>query len=242
MNSLRRARPLLGTLVEIGARGVRASQASIDTAFAAIGEVQSQLSRFDPRSDIGRFNASPRGTRIKVGVHAATVLSAARELHDASSGLFDVSLGSGPCAWQLDATTLIKCHDGVRLDLGGIAKGHAVDLAIEVLRSNGCEAGWVNAGGDLRVFGDAPMPLDLRDEINGGVRRFGVLRDGAFATSHFGEGARSRAVDSPWPVHGHVSVVAPRCLWADALTKVVAISGNARHSLLLRWEASAWLH
>ena len=158
------------------------------------------------------------------------MLDAAAELCEASAGLFDISLGTGRDGWSCDGFVLRKLRAGVRLDLGGIAKGHAVDVAIVALQRAGVDAGWVNAGGDLRVFGELPLPIDLRDEQAGGVRRFATLQDGAFATSLIAGTAR------------HASVAAERCLWADALTKVVALSGDARHALVAAHGAQAWLH
>jgi thiamine biosynthesis lipoprotein len=239
--TLRRARPMLGTLVEIGVHGARASQAAVQAGFAAIDEVQAQLSRFEATSDIGRFHALPAGRGMVVGRHTAFVLAAAAALHEGSDGLFDVSLGSAPHGWRLVGRALLKLGDTVQLDLGGIGKGHAVDQAVQALQAHGCEAGWVNAGGDLRAFGDFELPLVLRDETHGGVRRWGTLADGAVATSCFGGSARARAA-GPRPVCAHVSVAAPRCLWADALTKVVALTGRTDHPLLARHGAQAWLH
>ena len=240
---MRRARPLLGTLVEIGividgegstwqteggARGDD-SGAAIDAAFAAIATVERRLSRFTAGSEIFRFNAAAAGERIEIGADTRRVLAAADALRQASDGLFDVSLGSGTTGWRCDATGLHKLDEGVRLDLGGIGKGHAVDRGVDALRAAGAQAGWVNAGGDLRVFGATIVPIDLRDEALGGVRRFATLADGAFATSRLGRA-------------GHASVAAPECLWADALTKVVLFSGDASHPLLERFGARAWLH
>jgi FAD:protein FMN transferase len=240
---VRRARPLLGTLVEVGARGEHAACANdaVQAAFDAIKEVQARLSRFDAKSDIARFQAIPCGASIAIGKHAKAVLAAAQTLHDDTQGLFDISLGTAPGGWRCDGSTLQKLSERVRLDLGGIAKGYAVDLAIDTLIACGCDAGWVNAGGDLRVFGDAALPLSLRDEHEGGTRPFASLRDGAFATSHFDHESRSQ-VCAPAKVHAHVSVAAPLCLWADALTKVVAASGDTAHPLLARYGAQAWLH
>jgi FAD:protein FMN transferase len=229
----RRARPLLGTLVEIGApRGHEAG-------FDAIAVLQARLSRFEPGSDIARFNALPVGGELRVGTLAVEVLNAARRLQADSAGLFDISLGSGPEAWRLDGDRLHKLGPGVALDLGGIAKGQAVDLAVRALRDAGATAGWVNAGGDLRVFGALELPVQLRDESSGGVREFARLSDGAFATSHYAPGSRSATLGG---VRAHVSVAAPLCLWADALTKVVSLSGRCDHPLLARYDAAAWRH
>jgi thiamine biosynthesis lipoprotein len=229
----RRARPLLGTLVEIGA------PSGHEAAFDAIAVLQARLSRFEPGSDIARFNALPAGGALRVQSLTVEVLTAARALQQGSDGLFDISLGSGPEAWHLDGDRLHKLADGVALDLGGIAKGQAVDLAVQALQAAGAAAGWVNAGGDLRVFGALELPILLRDEASGGVRAFARLADGAFATSHYAPGSRSATTRA---VQAHVSVAAPSCLWADALTKVVALSGRCDHPLLARYDAAAWQH
>ena len=229
----RRARPALGTLVEIGvaSRGSGAEHSADDAiaaAFARIAIAEAQLSRFDPASAIHRFNVAAPGTVLAIGSDATCVLAAARELNQASAGTFDITLGSGTAGWHSEAGMLFKTEAGTTIDLGGIGKGHAVDCAVAALRAAGVEAGWVNAGGDLRVFGDLTLPVHLRDETGGGVRRFADLRGGAFATSRL-------------PA-GHASVAAEECLWADALTKLVVASGDARHPLLERYAAVAWLH
>ena len=236
---LRRARPLLGTLVDIGAADADPARAAtaIAAAFERIAAIQSRLSRFDDASEIGRFNAAPAGACIAVGPESRAVLAAARALCGASDGLFDVSLGTGASAWQCDDRGLHKLSAAVRLDLGGIAKGFAVDAAVATLAAHGVASGWVNAGGDLRVFGALTLPIDLRDETHGGVRRFATLGDGAFATSRLAFGPAS---DAARP--GHASVAACECIWADALTKIVIASGDADHPLLARFGARAWLH
>ncbi len=241
---LRRARPLLGTLVEIGIPGdTLAPEAALASAFAAVQAVQTALSRFDPDSDVGRFGQLPIGASLVLRPAGARALRAAQALHRHSGGLFDISLGSGPAAWSCQGGRLSRQHRQVQLDLGGIAKGHALDQAVRALRKVGCPAGWVNAGGDLRAFGDVAVPLRLRDEAGGGVRAIGMLRDGAFATSHFSASSRDRLhTPAGSATTSHVSVAAPRGLWADALTKVVAASGNPAHPLLLRLGATAWLH
>ncbi len=251
---MRRARPLLGTLVEIGVANVDdtvqgAVAAAINAAFARVASIEKALTRFDPRSTIGRFNDATAGTTIEVGDDARVVLNAATRLCAASDGLFDVSRGTGADGWVCEGAQLRKRRAEVRLDLGGIAKGHAVDAAVDALRGAGIVAGWVNAGGDLRVFGVLALPIDLRDEATGGVRRFAVLQEGAFATSWIpcspstpASRTNGLASGASSGVARHASVAAERCLWADALTKVVALAGDAQHALLRAHGAQAWLH
>jgi thiamine biosynthesis lipoprotein len=253
---VRRARPALGTLVELGAlapEGVEdaVAQRWADMAFGgawrALGDVERALSAFIPASDVGRFNDAPAGAEIAVGVHAAAVLRAADALAQRSGGLLDVTLGTGAFAWSLasrdGAALLVKRSADVRLDLGGIAKGYAVDRAFHALwravgRGGAC---WVNAGGDLRVRG-VELPVLLRDEEGGGARPFLRLSEGALATSHFGPSARAHLAGAHLAAAPHVTVVSPRCLWSDALTKIVALSGRADHPLVTGYGAVAWLH
>jgi thiamine biosynthesis lipoprotein len=255
--TLRRARPALGTLVEMGARidasGPEAAEAALAEAWTVLARVERALSAFDRESDIGRFNAAPAGSDLSIAGDTATVLRAAAELRLASDGLFDVSQGTGSQDWWLSEEggghRLHKQTADVRLDLGGIGKGHAVDQAFEALASALARAlareaevaCWVNAGGDLRVTG-AELPVHLRDEQRGGARPWLVLREGALATSHFGPGARARLTGGPAELRAHVSVASSSCLWSDALTKVVAGTGRVDHPLLARHGATAWLH
>ena len=226
-------------------------ETALAAAFAAIQAVQDCLSRFDAASDIARFNALRVGSSLTLRAPTRCVLAAAHELQIASAGVFDISLHTAPNGWHCDAGQLHKLDAATQLDLGGIGKGHAVDCAVQALIDHGCTGGWVNAGGDLRAFGSADVPVQLRDEQSGGVRAFATLTDGAFTTSWFGRDSRSHASrhfsgkDSARevaPLTAHASVAAPLCLWADALTKIVALSGNARHPLLARYDARAWLH
>jgi thiamine biosynthesis lipoprotein len=240
----RRARPLLGTLVEVGVAEVPGVEGAFGTAFDAIVDVQRCLSRFDADSDLARFHALPCGGTLRMRPATQAVLAAAQELHALSGGLFDISLGSAPRGWRCEGDVLHKLAAETRLDAGGIAKGHAVDRAVQALQTAGCAAGWVNAGGDLRVFGELVVPVHLRDEAGGGVRHFVDIAQGAFATSHFGAGSRSALAGGMGvpPARAHLSVAAPLCLWADALTKVLALGCGDDVVLLARYQAQAWRH
>src|SRR5262245_17938531 len=180
---IRRCRPLLGTLVEIAALGRNAVQLerAIDAAFGNVAKVQRLMSYYDPRSDVSLMNreAFPRS----VIVHPWTwrVLQAAQQFARDSNGTFSVTIAPILAGWRYlprqryraDATATWRdiflrknCRVFFRrqltVDLGGIAKGFAVDRAIEVLKHNGVRAGLVNAGGDLRVFGSASQLVHLR--------------------------------------------------------------------------------
>jgi thiamine biosynthesis lipoprotein len=230
-----RARPFLGTLVEIGADRPEA----IARGFDAVAALHAAWSRFEPTSEIARFNAAAAGAAIEVGAASCTVLRAAARLQAASAGAFDITLGRAPAAWRLEGGRLCKLEAGAQIDLGGIGKGAAVDAAVDALVYSGCAGGWVNAGGDLRVFGDCTLALALRDERTGALRPFGRLREGACATSRYGRGERSALAGAAAKVDAHLSVLAPRCLWADALTKLAALG---RDDLLDAFDARVWRH
>jgi len=186
----RRARPLLGTLLEISARGRRAD-AAIDRAFRAVERVHRAMSRQEASSDIARLRS---GHRAALDPWTRRVLERAEEIRQASEGLFDCAF----CDYSLD----------------GIAKGFAVDRAIDCLREAGMVAGSVNAGGDLRVFGDEWQPLHVRSGAS--LIYAGNIRDAAVATSASAGLVHPRVVK---PGARGVTVFAADCMTADALTK-----------------------
>jgi thiamine biosynthesis lipoprotein len=114
------------------------------------------------------------------------------------------------------------------LDLGGIAKGFAVDRALAAMRAAGAEGGLVNAGGDMRAFGEHAFPVDIRG-ARGHVERRWSLRDQALASSDNAASRRRRwgrtvtphiGLGRPLKNRRVVAVVAPDCATADALTKI----------------------
>ncbi|MBX9873648.1 MAG: FAD:protein FMN transferase [Beijerinckiaceae bacterium] len=265
---VRRARPLLGTLVEIAVRGVQDPDAAIEAAFGAVAGVHAAMSYHDPTSDVSRLNA--RAHRRPVAVLATTfeVLQSALAWSERTDGAFDVSiapqlerqgllprrrLGTASGSWR-DIECLpgrrIRFRRPMRIDLGGIAKGYAVDRACAALRARGVGCALVNAGGDLRVVGSTGWPIALRHPAEPGHRvPLCELADGAIATSaayFLPETASRRAralVDGrtrtlrEW--HGSVSVSAATCMAADALTKVVGLMGARAERLLTRERATA---
>lgn len=237
MPVLRRAQPWLGTLVEIGLVAYdRNPDSDFASAFAAIERVHRLMSPQHASSDIARFNAACAGTAIPCHDWTLAVLTAARELGAASGEVFDITLGTGGLAgWSLESGKLLKHCDGVRLDLGGIAKGDAVDRACAALQAEGVTAGWVNAGGDLRSFGNFDLPVHVRDpDQPGRTHPLAALRDGAIASSDFSRAAY------PASQYRQVTVAAPDCRWADALTKIVSLAPHAAESLLPRYHAQVW--
>jgi thiamine biosynthesis lipoprotein len=261
--SVERARPLLGTLVTIRAtfgEGVDGASA-IDAAFAEINTVHRLMSFHDADSDLSRLHRAGVAP-VRIDRRTAEVLAFALGLAAASDGAFDPAVGGAAVArgalprpagapdpdpdasWrdvELEGDRA-RLRRPVWLDLGGVAKGYAVDRAIERLRKAGVQQACVNAGGDLRLFGPDAEPVALRA---GDRDQLAVieLRDGAAASSggdpdamapHF-DGRTRRKIGAG----RFVCVTAPTCMAADALTKVVLALGPAAEELLGEHLASA---
>lgn len=271
---MRRAQPWLGTIVEIDVdeRDPRSAAVAIDAAFDRIRSIHHAMSFHDAGSDLSRLNRAAPWTQVEVTADTWAVLRTARTLHAGSAGLFDCAVavplmqagllpsvhrarttGGTLADIELMGPGTVRKRAAVCLDLGGIAKGHAVDAAVRVLRGCGIVSGSVNAGGDLRVFGPAPRRIHVRDP-RAPSRTIPLvdLHEAAVATSggYFvarDSGAGRSALVNPFaqqcaPFDGAVSVIAPDCILADAMTKVVALSADARHPLLAAHGAQAlWL-
>jgi hypothetical protein len=126
----------------------------------------------------------------------------------------------------------VRFRRPVTIDLGGIAKGFAVDRAVEALQKAGAISGIVNAGGDLRVFGEHAQEVQIRHPLYPG-RTAGMvrLRDRALATSarYFAPALFDGRSRQPLPDEISVTVAARDCLTADALTKIaLALRGMQR--------------
>ena len=275
--SVRRARPLLGTFVDIQAMGLPESclAAAIDRAFGAVERVQQLMSFHDPRSDVSRLNRQAARRPVRVSAWTYQVLSAAKVYYAETDGAFDIAVAPLLEQWgflprwnrieeersclgctgdiEIRADQTVRFHRPLRIDLGGIAKGFAVDKAVEELRAGGVGTGVVNAGGDLRVFGVARQWVHIRHPARPGlVVPLRELNEAAIATSatYFSrrtcrnnrisplvDTANRRAVTRGVSV----TVQAPTCMVADALTKVVFARGGKAGALLRDFAASAFI-
>jgi thiamine biosynthesis lipoprotein len=273
----RRARPLLGTLVEIRVDDIGESNAlaAIDAAFGEIADVHRLMSFHADDSDIARINRDAAREAVAVDARTHEVIALALEFARASAGRFDPTVAAELVAWNLlprprdapppqaganwrDVILLangrIRCAKPVWIDLGGIAKGYAVDRAIERLESLGVTQACVNAGGDLRRIGCGSEAVHIRSPSPPHRPAHALmLGQGSVASSggyfecrpHRGQlvGPHVDGVSRmSLPVNAAVSVVAERCAVADALTKIVMSDTDAVHPLLDAWRAEACVH
>jgi thiamine biosynthesis lipoprotein len=137
------------------------------------------------------------------------------------------------------------------IDLGGIAKGYAVDRALAILRERGCASASVNAGGDLARFGTSPESVVLDPRCANAAASIELGNDAVATSGGSRSSPRTQARSRGVHVHGRlrraigarrsVSVVAGSCCIADALTKVVLADTRIGERLLRRHRAHAFV-
>ena len=182
-DEIRRSQLLMGTVVEIMAGGRPAGQLedAVDAAFSEMVRLDHLLSSYNQDSEVSRLSQSASGGAVSA--ETAAVIGLGLEVARRSGGAFDLTLGRLKALWGIDrenpvvpnrqaitaalagigpnALTLngrqLNKHDAeLQIDLGGIAKGYAVDRAIAVLRERGIASAAVNAGGDMYLLGQRP--------------------------------------------------------------------------------------
>jgi thiamine biosynthesis lipoprotein len=176
---------MLGTWVRIVARDAdpRRAERAIERAFAAIREVDAQMSAHRADSDLARVNRAAGGAAVRVPAALVEVTAAACVNAERSLGIYDPTVlplmrlygfsgghaGSRPSTRAIDealelvghrgvtvdraASTIALARRGAGLDLGSIGKGWAVDRAAEAMRAEGVRSGLVDAGGNVYGFG-----------------------------------------------------------------------------------------
>jgi thiamine biosynthesis lipoprotein len=274
MPTVERARPLLGTLVTIRLAGLDPTDArrAIDAGFDEIARLHRIMSFHEPDSDVSRLNAAACLRPVQVTDATFAVLQHALAISAASRGAFDVTTACQLVQWGLlpsptssqtpdDKASWLDIEMGddryVRfrrplwIDLGGIAKGYAVDRAIQRMALPSTVQCVVNAGGDLRVSGPQVESILLR-AIPGMAPRI-ELQNRSIASSSGRESGRLHGIRRVGShVHGtrrsamglrtFVSVIAEQCMTADALTKVVMAQGRRAVAVLRQFGAIAYRH
>jgi len=241
-------------------------------AFGRITQLNDILSDYDTDSELSRFSQTAgSGRAVPVSQDLWFVLKRSQELAQRTDGAFDVTVGPVVSLWrkarrenrlpspaklaeamkavgyrnlvldpQRHAARLLVAY--MRLDLGAIAKGYAVDAALKVLRARGVTRALISGGGDM-VAGDPPpgkkgwrievAPLDV---TNAPPARFVSLANAGLATSgdlfqHLQiDGKRySHIVDPHTGIgltdHSLVTVVAPDGITADGLSTAISVLG-----------------
>jgi thiamine biosynthesis lipoprotein len=253
------------------------AQKSVEAAFDELCNVDELMSDYKEDSEISRLNRDAYKGPVRVSKSTFDVLQKAIYFSELSDGAFDVTVGplvdlwrsaaeanSAPTATELqqaqakvgyerlildaNALTVRFAVDGMRLDLGGIAKGYAIDKAIEAMHQAGAIGGMVDIGGDIRCFGvpakgKAHWLIGLQDPNRpedwlGASETSLVLKltDDAIATS--GDYRRFVLIDTQKYSHildtktgrgskglSSVTVICKNAIDADALATAVSVMG-----------------
>lgn len=260
---------IMGTAirVELWADDEATGEAAIAAVMAEMHRIDRAMSPYKPESELSRINREAAERPVPISQEMFDILSRSIEFSKISGGAFDITFSSVGYLYdyrrhikptdkeieqalpgidyrhiQLDAQkrTVRFARPGVRIDLGGIGKGHAVDNGIALLKKRGITQAIVTAGGDSRVLGDRggrPWMVGIRDpRRKDNMVAVIPLINSAISTS--GDYERYFEVDgeryhhilnpktgrSATGVHS-VSVIGPDATTTDGLTKPVFILG-----------------
>ncbi len=186
---VRRATAAIGTFLHLELHGpdTTALHRTADRAFALARRLSHQFSRFEPNGEVGRLNAWPAHRPFGASLRLRRLLAKALRIWRESDGAFDptplTGFRLGP-AIRIQGTRVIREDPDAKLDLGAIAKGFIIDEIVSLLRRAGVVAGLVNAGGDIRAFGERTWHIHLRDPHHPGRSIAEIpIRDAALCVS-----------------------------------------------------------
>jgi FAD:protein FMN transferase len=267
---LQRCKALLGTFVEVSLSGACERQVLVDCSeriFCVISSLQDRLSFHSEASELSAFNrwaltGAGTSSTLSLSQELRDIFTLALDLNAQSEGLYDICvapllvtdrqlpehLDSIACA-EGGGQDIQLTEAGVRVarslcvDLGGIAKGYAVDQAMALV-PDGITA-TINAGGDLAMNDWQGQSVSLRYGRRSSALRQTDMLSASVATSgnyhRYGKlGIVNPLTGKPVKKGGSVSVFAGSAMLADALTKAVWLSpASLSKSLLNHYQASA---
>ncbi|MBT9169130.1 MAG: FAD:protein FMN transferase [Syntrophomonadaceae bacterium] len=256
----------------------KAGENALSAAFFEAVRLEAILNRHRAGSELKAINLLAGKEPLSVSADTFTNISLALEVGRLTSGAFDLTVAPLLELWgfatgntvvpsQQELAKVLPLvdyrrvrlteegmqvfleNDGMKVDLGGIAKGYIVDKAVEVLQAAGISSGTVDAGGDIRVIGSKPDGSPWRIGIRHPRERRELvaivdLRDKAIVTSGDYErfftvgGQRYHHLLDPQtglPVRGvtSVTIVAPNAFTADAYSTAVFVMGQERGMALV---------
>ncbi|MEK6546643.1 MAG: FAD:protein FMN transferase [Nitrospinota bacterium] len=269
-------RILMGTVVEVTViyNNERHARKVIGDAFIAMERVDRLMSNFKEDSDISKINRAAGTEEVTVDNDVIEVIKKSLYYSELSDGAFDVTIGRVEELYDFETGGKIPETDkfvdsikgvgyknisvngnavyllkkGIKLDLGGIAKGYAIDKGIEAVKKNGIDDVLINAGGDIRATGESenaqwkigvlhPREKDkLMDTIL--LKNLSVATSGDYRKYFISDGKRYHHILDPvtgLPVEGvqSVTIIAPLAVDADALATAVFVMGKKKGMALI---------
>ncbi|MDP8983841.1 MAG: FAD:protein FMN transferase [Pseudomonadota bacterium] len=261
---------IMGTriTVEIWADDRGKAESGIEAVLEEMRHIDDSMSTYKPTSEVSQVNAKAADGAMPISKELFDLLTTAKEYSVLTEGAFDITYASvgylydfrkrirpseGQISMALPAVdyrhvlldpkrqTVQFSRQGVRIDLGGIAKGYSVDRGIDVLKSLGFTRAYVSAGGDSRIIGDRfgkPWIVGIRDPRKGPgevITRL-PLTDAAISTSgdyerFFEEnGVRYHHIIDPKTGHSaskvrSATIIGPYAIRTDGLSKTAFVLG-----------------
>ena len=255
------------------------ARAAFGAVFAEFERLEAQMSTWRPGSDVLRINAAAGVEPVAAAAEVRDVLRQAKRISEWTEGTFDVTFGALTDVWKFDhdqdnsipspeaiqarlplidyrqieiddrAGTVFLKRKGMRIHLGGIGKGYAVDRAVAILRRAGLRDFMIQAGGDLYVGGTKdgrPWRLGINDPRGAQGDSFATidLIDSTFSTSgdyarfFIKDGVRYHhildlATGQPARLCRSVTIAAESPVLADAIAKGVFILGPEKGMALV---------
>ena len=278
----KKSMPLMDTIVSITVvcDSKERAEKAIEEAFAAIDHFGAFINFYSDKSELSAINRNAGIRKTRVSPETLDVIEIAVLASEKSGGAFDPTIGPVVKLWDFlnkkrptdeeiirvlplvnyrdviidktDATVFLK-HKGMMLDLGGIAKGYAADIAADSLMKSGIQSGLVSIAGDIRTFGlkpdkipwtigiKNPRQVSDKDEIIAKVR----LTDKAVSTSgdyerYFNaDGKRYHHILDPktgYPAEAcrSVSIVTDKAVYTDAFSTAVFVLGPEKGMKLVK--------
>lgn len=263
---------LFGTVVDVTVIAkTKSDRSAIDMALSAMKDIDDKVSIYNVHSEISNVNQNAGLSEVKVSDDTFNILERAYKLSQLTDGAFDVSIGSIVSLWGFGTTknkipsdneiaeklplinyekiildhtnkTVKLADKGMKVDLGAIAVGYAVDKAVNVLKEKGVKNALVNGGGEIYAFGSPPKKSAWRVGIQHPRKPNAILgtidlKDKAISTSGDYEsyfevnGKRYCHILNPKtgkPVENimSVTVVADNTTDADALSTAIMVMGE----------------
>jgi thiamine biosynthesis lipoprotein len=261
---------IMGTriTIELWADDEAKAQSAIDALLQEMRHIDDSMSTYKPTSEVSQVNAKAAQGAMRISKELFELLTMAKEYSVITDGAFDITYASVGYMYDfrkhihpddeqighalpavnfrhvlLDAKnqTVQFSQAGVRIDLGGIAKGYSVDRGIEVLKSLGFTRAYVSAGGDSRIIGDRfgmPWMVGIRDPRKGEgtvITRIPLV-DAAISTSgdyerYFEEnGVRYHHIIDPHTGRSaskvrSATIIGPSATRTDGLSKTAFVLG-----------------
>jgi len=253
--------------VELWCDDAAEGAAAIDAVMSEMHRIDRAMSPHKPESELSRINREAGAGPVALSEEMAALIGRAQDFSELTGGAFDITYAAvghlydyreriRPSEQALAAARALVGYShlmldrrgcsvrfarpGMRIDLGGFAKGHAVDNAAAILRAHGIRHAFVSAGGDSRVIGDRrgrPWMIGVRDPRKpGAMSAMLPLEDVSISTSgdyercFDADGVRFHHVidpatgRSPSTVHS-VTILAEDGLTTEALSKAVFVLG-----------------